>query len=138
MDEAVSPTDFISPSSNPAAAASSTIVPTHFQHKTTSAAPVKSYIDTAQPSLNPVPIELDSTPLTTPVSRHGSWKVASKLASEDPGIDALIQQGEGIPKVKKIDELRKNNPAVMAGPPEEPGPEEFEAAKLGEGLVTPS
>jgi len=137
-DDIVSPTDTISPSSNPAAAPSNTITPTHFQHKTMSAAVVHPYIDTAQPPLNSVPIELDSTPLSTPVSRHGSWKTQSNLRSEEPIIDGLIQAGDAEPKIKKADELRQDNPAVLAGPPDIPAAEDFEAAKLGDGLVTPS
>jgi hypothetical protein len=128
-----SPSDYISPSSNPTAAASSTITPTHFQHKTTTAAPVHAFIDTAQPSLNSVPIELDSTPLSTPVSRSGSWKIPGNL-QQPPAIDGLVQDDS---VMKKLEDLRKENPAVLPGPPEEPGPEEFEAATLGDQMVTP-
>jgi hypothetical protein len=132
LSELVSPTD-ASPSSNPAAAPSATIVPTHFQHKTTSAAPTHNYLDTSQPSLNSQPIELDSTPLESPVttSRQGSWKIPAS------GLGKQVIPGQKVTD-KVVDPQRQKDPAVLSAPPETPAAEEFEAARIVEGLATPS
>jgi len=128
IDTIVSPTD-PTPSSNPAAAPSATIVPTHFPHKTTSAAPVKAFIDTSQPALNPTPVELDSTPVSSPVSRPGSWKIPT-------GGSGL--KHEILDDKKEPADERKQDPAILDSPPEEPGAAQFEAVIGEDGLETPS
>jgi hypothetical protein len=126
--------DTISPSSNPQAAPSATITPTHFQHRTTTAAPVHPLIDTATPAINTVPIELDSTPVSTPVARdHGKWNIRSAIQGAVAGAEKKVGEALGHDASK----LRADDAAVMAGPPGSPGPEDFEAAKV-DGAITPS
>lgn len=119
--------DLISPTSNPAASASATIVPTHFPHKPQVAAPVHPFIDTAKPAMNSVPIELDSTPVTSPVGntniRTPSWKV---------GVDGLAAVVAGKERLKVDDR------AVMDKPPGTPAAEDFQAVQAEGGLETPS
>ena len=119
--------DLISPTSNPAAAASSTIVPTHFPHKPQVAAPVHPFIDTAKPAMNSVPVELDSTPVSSPIAntniRTQSWK---------EGPDGLAKVIAGRERLKVDDR------AVMDQPPGTPGAEDFQAVQGEDGLETPS
>jgi hypothetical protein len=148
-DDTVSAPDAISPSSNPAAAASRTVVPTHFQHQPRGAAPVHAFLDTALPSLNATPLELDSTPVTSPVvanagvaaavARRASWKLrgsaalaAAGKAGYLPGRDGDVEDGElGEEEAAKA-RLKANDPAVLDGPLGTPNAEDFEAAKLGQ------
>jgi hypothetical protein len=145
-----------SPSSNPAAAASASITPTHFQHRTTNAAPVHTHIDTAMPALNAAPIELDSTPVSSPVSRSGSWKTGfganrsppsapSAAAGEATAEGAAAGKGKGKPiPVENVKgaavavreggkSLAADDPAVMSGPPGTPAAEDFEVVELRQG-----
>jgi hypothetical protein len=127
------------PSSNPAAAASASITPTHFQHRTTNAAPVHTHIDTAIPALNSTPIELDSTPVS-PVSRSGSWKatIEAKLQLANA---AQMGSGKPVENVKGAavavreagKRLAADDPAVMSGPPGTPAAEDFEVVELQHG-----
>jgi hypothetical protein len=120
----------VSPSS--IQAPSSTITPTHFQHKTQNAAPVNSLIDTATPAINTVPIELDSTPIDSPVKGDGG---PSNLKSAIKGVVAGAEKK--VAAVLDSSKLKADSAATMAGPPGTPGPEDFEAAKI-DAAVTPS
>jgi hypothetical protein len=150
-DDTVSPPDAISPSSNPAAAASRTVVPTHFPHQPSAAAPVHPFLDTALPPLNAAPLELDSTPVTSPtaaagqeqagiaaaIARRASWKMrgaaaagaAAERAGYPPGREVEAEEEEGDEKAR----LKAHDPAVLDGPLDTPNAEDFEAAKAGEG-----
>jgi hypothetical protein len=132
----VSPPDVISPSSNPSAAPSASIVPTHFAHKPPSAAPVHPFIDTAKPPLNSVPIELDATPVTSPVagpgSRTQSWKTS---APPRPGEAMSTEGAVGVTAGARIG---VDDQAVLDGPLNVPGAQDFEAVKGEEGQETPS
>jgi hypothetical protein len=131
----VSSPDVISPSSNPSAAPSASIVPTHFPHKPPSAAPVHPFIDTAKTPLNAVPIELDSTPVTSPVagpgSRMSSWKTSAPLR---PGQATSVEEGVGVAGGARIG---VDDQAVLDGPMDVPDAQEFEAVKDEQGQETP-
>ncbi|KAF2674928.1 hypothetical protein BT63DRAFT_24258 [Microthyrium microscopicum] len=127
-EPAVSPPDPKSPSSIQSPAP--TIVPTHFPHKPTGNAPVHPFLDTATPAINSVPIELDSTPLNSPITQQGgTWK--NKL----PNLASLAAKPAQIPgqiaeKVKEVSKHTQDDPAVMPAPPGTPGPEDFRASDL--------
>jgi hypothetical protein len=145
-DDTVSPPDAISPSSNPAAAPSRTVVPTHFPHQPPTAAPVHPFLDTALPALNPAPLELDGTPVSSPITaafiaRRASWKpvsVAAAALSTGTGKgagranDAELEDDPEAKECAAAARLKAADPAVMVGPPGTPNAEEFEAAKVGE------
>jgi hypothetical protein len=121
-----------SPGSNPVAAPSATIVPTHFPHRTTTAAPRHPFLDTAIQPLNTVPIELDSTPVS-PVSRSGSWKTPGSI-EQVTGADGKRILGDSAKKDDLVKE-RLRDPAVLAAPPEGPDAEDFEAVEEKERVV---
>jgi hypothetical protein len=149
-DDTVSPPDAISPSSNPAAAASRTVVPTHFPHQPRAAAPVHAFLDTALPPLNAAPLELDSTPVTSPtvanpeaaagmaavIARRASWKMrgaaAARAAAEKAGYAAEGGEDEAEGEDAEKARLKANDPAVLDGPLGTPNAEDFEAAKVGQ------
>jgi hypothetical protein len=137
-DDTVSSPDAISPSSNPAAAASRTVVPTHFPHQPLAAAPVHAFLDTALPPLNVAPLELDSTPVVSPTvvapiggiaARRPSWK--ARAAGQQGA--AAPEKGGGEDGVEDLEKarLKADDPAVLNGPLDTPNADDFKAALVG-------
>ncbi|KAF2465082.1 uncharacterized protein BDR25DRAFT_198049, partial [Lindgomyces ingoldianus] len=122
-----------------------------FQHKTSPAVPpTHSFIETNTPAINDTPVELDSVPasLKGGKRRNTAGEGEGGVVSPNLGEEEDINQeflGEGKDGVSK--ELRakraamlasrSKDPAVLVDLPQEPTAEEVEAAKSGEGTVTP-
>jgi hypothetical protein len=121
-----------------------------FQHPAPSAAaPPPRVLDTSTPAINAQPVELDGMPTTPEELRRrataGSTGVGSSSGPADgEDIDAEFL-GEGakgagqIGREKRAAILasRSKDPGVIVDVPREPTAEEVEAAKSGDGMITP-
>jgi len=104
-----------------------------FPHQPTTSAAVQSFIDTSQPALNSVPIELDSTPLISP-SKEGGEQQTSLLGNIADSLGAKVKEVVGNVKVTggggSMSSVKsEHNPAVLSGPVDEPAAEDFEAVQ---------
>jgi hypothetical protein len=124
-DDEVPPTPI---SAQPASSARSNSFP---HHPTTSAA-VQSFIDTSQPALNSVPIELDSTPLTNPLEGQMTGLLGQVTGKVKEAVGNVKEKiGESASKGNK----GINDPAILNGPVDEPAAEDFEAVQGEDKIV---
>jgi len=106
-----------------------------FPHQPTTSAAVQSFIDTSKPAINAVPIELDSTPLTSPTYASSGQKggllgqITSNLGAKAQEVIGVVKEKVGASEGSTRSERVGNNPAVLDKPLDEPTAEDFEAVK---------
>ncbi|KAF2019903.1 hypothetical protein BU24DRAFT_476979 [Aaosphaeria arxii CBS 175.79] len=124
--------------------------PSSFPHKSSAGliSPSLPFISTSTPAINENdPVELDTTTTTTTASNDSKTgtNVSPSLREEDDiAAEFLAEGGEAgdagrVVREKRAEMIaeRARDPSVIVDVPREPTAEEVEAARSGEGVVTP-
>ena len=143
----ISSTASLPPSNDPISPVSRTAT---FPHKASPAAATQTrMIDTSTPAINAQPVELDGIPTSpeelkrreTGGSTSGGGFI-SPADGEDIDAEFLGEGGKGAGQIGRekraaILASRSKDPGVIVDVPREPTAEEVEAAKSGDGMITP-